>query len=78
MFHSELHSEWNCRPSGIMVSEADCCAVGPGRKFSSEVGERGRERWEASEHLQDVLPLNWGGTKPNHIVTCMYGAQSYG
>ncbi|GFT47072.1 uncharacterized protein TNCV_3747301 [Trichonephila clavipes] len=31
----------------------------------------GEERWEASDHPQSVLPLNWGGTKPNRTVTCM-------
>ncbi|GFS67865.1 uncharacterized protein TNCV_2295221 [Trichonephila clavipes] len=29
------------------------------------------ERWEASDHLQSVLPLNWGGIEPNPTVTCM-------
>ncbi|GFU21534.1 uncharacterized protein TNCV_3827391 [Trichonephila clavipes] len=31
----------------------------------------GEERWEASDHPQSVLPLNWGGIEPNHTVTCM-------
>ncbi|GFV99428.1 uncharacterized protein TNCV_1513981 [Trichonephila clavipes] len=30
----------------------------------------GEERWEAFDH-PSVLPLNWGGTEPNHTVTCM-------
>ncbi|GFV54763.1 uncharacterized protein TNCV_3010651, partial [Trichonephila clavipes] len=29
------------------------------------------ERWEALDHAQDFLPLNWGGTERNHTVTCM-------
>ncbi|GFV68623.1 uncharacterized protein TNCV_2274861 [Trichonephila clavipes] len=29
------------------------------------------ESWEASDHPLDVLPQNWGGTKPNCTVTCM-------
>ncbi|GFX21789.1 uncharacterized protein TNCV_2310681 [Trichonephila clavipes] len=29
------------------------------------------ERWEPSDHLQGVLPLNWGGNEPNRTVTCM-------
>ncbi|GFY28403.1 uncharacterized protein TNCV_1970581 [Trichonephila clavipes] len=29
------------------------------------------ERWEASDHPKSVLPLNWGGTKPNRTVSCM-------
>ncbi|GFT43141.1 uncharacterized protein TNCV_5119921 [Trichonephila clavipes] len=31
----------------------------------------GEERWEASDHPRCVLPLNWGGIKPNRTVTCM-------
>ncbi|PRD27058.1 UNVERIFIED_CONTAM: hypothetical protein NCL1_36380 [Trichonephila clavipes] len=31
----------------------------------------GKERLEASDHPQSVLPLNWGGTEPNRTVTCM-------
>ncbi|GFV64236.1 uncharacterized protein TNCV_3000011 [Trichonephila clavipes] len=31
----------------------------------------GEERWEAPDHLQGVLPQNWGGTKQNRIVTSM-------
>ncbi|GFT60789.1 uncharacterized protein TNCV_3286881 [Trichonephila clavipes] len=31
----------------------------------------GEERWEAPDHLQGFLPLNWGGTDLNCIVTCM-------
>ncbi|GFX37581.1 hypothetical protein TNCV_3201051 [Trichonephila clavipes] len=31
----------------------------------------GEERWEAPDHLQDVLPQNWGGTEQKHAVTCM-------
>ncbi|GFT93608.1 uncharacterized protein TNCV_677441 [Trichonephila clavipes] len=31
----------------------------------------GEERWEASDHPQGVLLLNWGGTEPNRTVTCM-------
>ncbi|GFS78490.1 uncharacterized protein TNCV_3147461 [Trichonephila clavipes] len=31
----------------------------------------GEERWEASDHPQNVLPLNWGAAEPNHTVTCM-------
>ncbi|GFW68000.1 uncharacterized protein TNCV_1617611 [Trichonephila clavipes] len=36
----------------------------------------GGERWEASDHPQSVLPLNWGGTEPNDCH--LHGAQSYG
>ncbi|GFS69122.1 uncharacterized protein TNCV_4009841 [Trichonephila clavipes] len=35
----------------------------------------GEESWEAPDHLQGVLPLNWGETE---IICHMYGAQSYG
>ncbi|GFX53238.1 uncharacterized protein TNCV_362321 [Trichonephila clavipes] len=31
----------------------------------------GEERWEAFDHPQIVLALNWGGTEPNCTVTCM-------
>ncbi|GFT97896.1 uncharacterized protein TNCV_2167941 [Trichonephila clavipes] len=31
----------------------------------------GEERWKASDHPQSVPPLNWAGTEPNRIVTCM-------
>ncbi|GFT06956.1 uncharacterized protein TNCV_1415221 [Trichonephila clavipes] len=31
----------------------------------------GGERWEASDHPQSVLPLNWGGIGRNRTVTCM-------
>ncbi|GFW93679.1 uncharacterized protein TNCV_4542061 [Trichonephila clavipes] len=31
----------------------------------------GEERWETSDHPQSVLPLNWGGTEPNHAISCM-------
>ncbi|GFT47154.1 uncharacterized protein TNCV_3747971 [Trichonephila clavipes] len=31
----------------------------------------GKELWEASDHLQSVLALNWGGTEPNCTVTCI-------
>ncbi|GFV34753.1 transposable element Tcb2 transposase [Trichonephila clavipes] len=30
-----------------------------------------KERWEALEHSQGVLPQNWGGTEQSHIVPCM-------
>ncbi|GFX72175.1 uncharacterized protein TNCV_1954511 [Trichonephila clavipes] len=30
----------------------------------------GEERWEAFDHPQSVLPLNWGGIEPNRSVTC--------
>ncbi|GFU29473.1 uncharacterized protein TNCV_4747411, partial [Trichonephila clavipes] len=31
----------------------------------------GEERWEASDHPQGDLPLNWGETELNRSVTCM-------
>ncbi|GFV66582.1 hypothetical protein TNCV_3894731 [Trichonephila clavipes] len=31
----------------------------------------GEETWEASDHLQGVLPQNWGETELNRSVTCM-------
>ncbi|GFU00541.1 uncharacterized protein TNCV_2653171 [Trichonephila clavipes] len=31
----------------------------------------GKERLEASDHPQSVLPLNWGGTEPNRTVNWM-------
>ncbi|GFX20860.1 uncharacterized protein TNCV_79151 [Trichonephila clavipes] len=29
------------------------------------------ERWEAPDHPQGFLPLNWGGTEQKRNVTCM-------
>ncbi|GFV86229.1 hypothetical protein TNCV_672261 [Trichonephila clavipes] len=29
------------------------------------------EMWEATGHPQCFFPLNWGGTKQNHTITCM-------
>ncbi|GFW14585.1 hypothetical protein TNCV_2359091 [Trichonephila clavipes] len=55
-------------PSGIVVSNADCFAVVSG--FES-LRRHGKERWEASGHLQGVLSQNWGETEVNHSVTCM-------
>ncbi|GFX01330.1 uncharacterized protein TNCV_3729991 [Trichonephila clavipes] len=31
----------------------------------------GEERWDATDHPQDVLPQNWGETELNHSVTYM-------
>ncbi|GFV59921.1 uncharacterized protein TNCV_3960361 [Trichonephila clavipes] len=30
-----------------------------------------KEVWEDPDHPHGVLPQNWGGTEPNHTVTCM-------
>ncbi|GFW76595.1 uncharacterized protein TNCV_2682121 [Trichonephila clavipes] len=30
-----------------------------------------KERWEAPNHPQGVLPQNWGGTEQNRTFTCM-------
>ncbi|GFS76934.1 uncharacterized protein TNCV_3756131 [Trichonephila clavipes] len=40
-------------------------------KSSGEVGGRGREVGEHSDHPQSVLPLNWGGIELKRTVTCM-------
>ncbi|GFU71984.1 uncharacterized protein TNCV_2999671 [Trichonephila clavipes] len=32
---------------------------------------KGEERWEAPNHSQRELPQIWGGTEPNHTVTCI-------
>ncbi|GFV99789.1 uncharacterized protein TNCV_5081491 [Trichonephila clavipes] len=32
---------------------------------------KGKESWEAPDHTQSVLPLNWGETELNSSVTCM-------
>ncbi|GFW24102.1 uncharacterized protein TNCV_4951461 [Trichonephila clavipes] len=29
------------------------------------------ERWEAPDHPQGILHINWGGSEPNRTVTCM-------
>ncbi|GFX41436.1 uncharacterized protein TNCV_3489771 [Trichonephila clavipes] len=31
----------------------------------------GEERWEAPDHPQGFLPLNWDGTEQKCTVTCM-------
>ncbi|GFX64927.1 uncharacterized protein TNCV_450651 [Trichonephila clavipes] len=31
----------------------------------------GVERWEASDHSQDVHPQDWGGIYQNRTITCM-------
>ncbi|GFX04243.1 hypothetical protein TNCV_3973921 [Trichonephila clavipes] len=58
------------RPFGIVVSEVDCGTVGPGRKSSREVGGE-KQRWEAPDHPQSVLPQNWYRTEKESSVTCM-------
>ncbi|GFS95053.1 hypothetical protein TNCV_341341 [Trichonephila clavipes] len=50
--------------AGIVVNDVDCGAVGPGLV-------EGKERLEACDHPQGVLPQNWGGTEQNRAVTCM-------
>ncbi|GFW35721.1 uncharacterized protein TNCV_4435701 [Trichonephila clavipes] len=32
---------------------------------------KGEEKWEDLDHLQGILPQNWGGAELNHTVTCM-------
>ncbi|GFT86346.1 cullin-4A [Trichonephila clavipes] len=61
------------RPSGIVVSDADYSAVGTGRLVARPLERlvEGEERWEATDHPQDVLALNWGETEQNYSVTCM-------
>ncbi|GFW98878.1 hypothetical protein TNCV_4655051 [Trichonephila clavipes] len=61
----------NSRPSGIVVSDADCRAVGTGRRAASPLVRLGEERWEAPDHPQGILPRNWGETELNRSVTCM-------
>ncbi|GFX96706.1 hypothetical protein TNCV_244931 [Trichonephila clavipes] len=29
------------------------------------------DKWETPDHIQDVLPQNWGGTEKNRTVTYM-------
>ncbi|GFV19774.1 transposase domain containing protein [Trichonephila clavipes] len=31
----------------------------------------GEERWEAPDHPQGFIPLNWGGTEQKRTITCM-------
>ncbi|GFW12035.1 hypothetical protein TNCV_4531001 [Trichonephila clavipes] len=57
-------------PSGIVVNDADCGAVGSGRSPLERLVE-GEDKWETPDHLQSVLPQNWGGTEPNRSVACM-------
>ncbi|GFY08871.1 hypothetical protein TNCV_4660641 [Trichonephila clavipes] len=61
------------RPTGIVVSDADCGAVGTGCRATSPLVRlvEGEERWAASGHPQGILPQNWGETELNRSVTCM-------
>ncbi|GFW59210.1 hypothetical protein TNCV_2781411 [Trichonephila clavipes] len=56
------------RTSGLVVSNADCCAVWPGS--FREVGERGRAVG-GLEVFQGILHQNWGVTELNGTVTYM-------
>ncbi|GFT54570.1 uncharacterized protein TNCV_344551 [Trichonephila clavipes] len=60
------------RRYGCLYMYSACVAWGYSRAASPLVRlVVGEERWEASDHPQSVLPLNWGGIEPNRIVTCM-------
>ncbi|GFX62852.1 hypothetical protein TNCV_3351781 [Trichonephila clavipes] len=52
------------RPTAIVVSDADCGAVGTGRKSSRAVGGKPLT-------TPGVPPQNWGENEPNHTVTCL-------
>ncbi|GFU01340.1 cullin-4A [Trichonephila clavipes] len=41
------------------------------RRAASPLVRLGEERWEAPDHPQGVLSLNWGETELNPSVTCM-------
>ncbi|GFX96656.1 hypothetical protein TNCV_244431 [Trichonephila clavipes] len=63
--------------SGIVVSDADCGAVGLGgiptsRRAASPPMRfmEGEQKRGAPGHPQGVLPQNWGGTKRNCTVNC--------
>ncbi|GFT02536.1 uncharacterized protein TNCV_1487521 [Trichonephila clavipes] len=65
-------------PTGIVLSEADCFAVGTGGTLNNRQAAsplvwlvEGEERMEVPVHPQGFLPLNWGGTEQNRTVTCM-------
>ncbi|GFW48179.1 uncharacterized protein TNCV_1743621 [Trichonephila clavipes] len=59
--------------SGIVFSDADCGAVGPGRRVASPLIRlvEGKERWEDPDYPLGVFPQNCDGTEPNRTVTCM-------
>ncbi|GFW49265.1 hypothetical protein TNCV_3057751 [Trichonephila clavipes] len=66
-------------PSGIVVCDADSCAVGPGRRAASHLMRlvEGEDRWKASDFPPggSTSKLTWNRAKPYcHVV----GAQSYG
>ncbi|GFU83717.1 hypothetical protein TNCV_523111 [Trichonephila clavipes] len=71
----------HCRPSGIVVSDADCDAVGPGfdsrRRHESVEPQvlmrlaEGEERREALTTPVCSTSKFWGGTEPNRTVICM-------
>ncbi|GFV87569.1 uncharacterized protein TNCV_3282071 [Trichonephila clavipes] len=43
------------------------------RRAASPLGRlvEGEEMWEASDHLQSAVPLNWYGIEPNRTVSSM-------
>ncbi|GFW53815.1 hypothetical protein TNCV_3939091 [Trichonephila clavipes] len=41
------------------------------RKFSHDVDGRGREVKGGPDHIQGVLPQNWGVTEPDRTLPCM-------
>ncbi|GFU96191.1 hypothetical protein TNCV_3499991 [Trichonephila clavipes] len=61
------------RSTGIAVSDADCGAVGTGRRAVSPLVwlVEEKERWVTPGHPQGFLPLNWDGTEQSCSVTCM-------
>ncbi|GFW93488.1 hypothetical protein TNCV_46911 [Trichonephila clavipes] len=66
-------------PSGLVVSDADFCAVGSGFESGEDMEAASplvrlveeEEKWEAPDHTQGVFLQNWGETELNHSITCM-------
>ncbi|GFV77344.1 uncharacterized protein TNCV_2406631 [Trichonephila clavipes] len=59
----------------MFVNDTACAAWGTlnSRRAASPLVwlVEGEERWEAPDHLQGFLPLNWGGTEQKRTVTCI-------
>ncbi|GFS71135.1 transposable element Tcb1 transposase [Trichonephila clavipes] len=67
------------RPSGIVISDAGCCAVGPGRRAASLLVRLmvGDERWEAPDPPPGCFPSKLGWNRATSYCH-LYGAQGYG
>ncbi|GFX56719.1 hypothetical protein TNCV_494671 [Trichonephila clavipes] len=61
------------RPSGIVASNTDRGAAGPGRRASNLLVRlvEEEEMWEVPDLPQGVLSHNWGESQRNRTVACI-------